>query len=260
MIIATDLDRTLLPNGAETEDVGAREDFFTVVKEKHAVLVYVTGRSKALFAQAQQEFGIETPTYLIGDVGTTIYKAEEGELVPLASWKEHLAEQNPQWDFDVLVEKCSGVPGIVLQEPEKLNEYKVSYYAKDSTQEQAIVSRMKEIVASLAIDAEVVFSVDESTGLIDVLPKSATKATALLFLVSELGMKQTDVVYAGDSGNDLLVFESFAHCVLVGNARREIKTRMHAINTERTRNGLPEVYLATRNYAAGIVEGLTHFA
>jgi len=71
-ILATDLDRTLLPNGSWPADPGAI-DLFNDLTERHGVVVvYVTGRNLALSEDAIREYGIRHPHVLIGDVGTSI--------------------------------------------------------------------------------------------------------------------------------------------------------------------------------------------
>lgn len=259
-MIATDLDRTLLPNGVQEESLGVRERFFEYVDQKGSVLVYVTGRSKLLFEDAQQEYGIKTPEYLIGDVGTTVYVHKDEELVAHDEWAVYLADQNPNWNFAGILKHVGIIASMRLQEEDKLNPYKISYYVDTLTDRDEIVGHITEVLARMELDAEVVWSVDGDTGLIDVLPRGATKATALQFLLTNLGIAPQDVVYAGDSGNDLLVFEALERCVLVGNAREEVRQEVLDINTKRTAEGLPEIYIANANYAEGILEGLEHFA
>ena len=65
-ILATDLDRTLLPNGSWPADPGAIA-LFNDLTERHDVLVvYVTGRNLNLAESAIEEYGIrlERPTTL----------------------------------------------------------------------------------------------------------------------------------------------------------------------------------------------------
>ena len=60
-ILATDLDRTLLPNGSWPSDPDAI-DLFNDLTRKHDVLVvYVTGRNLNLSENAINEFGIRHP-------------------------------------------------------------------------------------------------------------------------------------------------------------------------------------------------------
>jgi hydroxymethylpyrimidine pyrophosphatase-like HAD family hydrolase len=73
-ILATDLDRTLLPNGSWESDPGAIELFNELTQERDVLVVYVTGRNLELTEDAIKEFGVRYPDVLVGDVGTSIRK------------------------------------------------------------------------------------------------------------------------------------------------------------------------------------------
>jgi hydroxymethylpyrimidine pyrophosphatase-like HAD family hydrolase len=74
ILLATDLDRTLLPNGEATESPGARAAFARVAARPEVALAYVTGRHRALVEDAIAEYVLPRPDYVIGDVGTTIIR------------------------------------------------------------------------------------------------------------------------------------------------------------------------------------------
>ena len=60
-------------------------------------------------------------------------------------------------------------------------------------------------------------------GLLDVLPAGATKLHAIEFLARRLGFDQREIVYAGDSGNDMPVLASGIPSVLVANAASDVR-------------------------------------
>ena len=70
-ILATDLDRTLLPNGSWPPDPGAIDQFNELTERHEVLVVYVTGRNLRLTEDAIREYGIRHPHVLIGDVGTS---------------------------------------------------------------------------------------------------------------------------------------------------------------------------------------------
>ena len=47
LLLCTDLDRTLIPNGPQPESPGARDRFAALAGSPHVVLAYVTGRHRA---------------------------------------------------------------------------------------------------------------------------------------------------------------------------------------------------------------------
>ncbi len=57
-ILATDMDRTLLPNGSWEADSDAIAMFNQLTREQDVVVVYVTGRNLALTEKAIAEFGV----------------------------------------------------------------------------------------------------------------------------------------------------------------------------------------------------------
>ena len=73
-ILATDMDRTLLPNGKWEADSEAISLFNNLTEQDDVLVVYVTGRNLDLTEKAIREFGVRYPDVLCGDVGTTIRK------------------------------------------------------------------------------------------------------------------------------------------------------------------------------------------
>ena len=110
-ILATDLDRTLLPNGNWPPDTGAI-DLFNELTQRHDVLVvYVTGRNLDLTENAIREFGIRYPHVLIGDVGTSIRKYGQGGWKPHDGWDTHVKLTSPRWDADAVRSVVAGLDG-----------------------------------------------------------------------------------------------------------------------------------------------------
>jgi hydroxymethylpyrimidine pyrophosphatase-like HAD family hydrolase len=71
-------------------------------------------------------------------------------------------------------------------------------------------------------------------------------------------MTDDDVVFAGDSGNDTDALLSGVRSVLVGNAPDTLRSEVRA--SAENRGLLDRVYFASSHFAAGVVEGLHHFA
>jgi len=263
IILATDLDRTLLPNGKDEYD-GTLPRLFDVVKEKKLTLVYVTGRNMELFEEARKEFDIEVPDYMIGDVGTMIYKKNDGKLALDVGWMEHLEKNEPNWDTQTIKDRLNTNSDIRLQDESKQNKYKLSYYLDDTSKERDILDLIGNEISALGINAAVIFSVDrlEQIGLIDILPKIATKATALEFLRERFDVSKESIIFCGDSGNDVLALTNGYKSILVNNAPENIKTEVAWLNKEK---GNMDFYIAkgnselNGNYSSGILEGLVHF-
>ena len=92
LLICTDLDRTLIPNGPQPESPGARRRFAQLAARPEVTLVYVSGRHRALIEEAIAAYRLPLPDFVIGDVGTTIYRVgQEQAWQHLASWEEDIA-------------------------------------------------------------------------------------------------------------------------------------------------------------------------
>jgi len=262
-ILATDLDRTLLPNGSWPEDPGAI-DLFNELTEKHDVyVVYVTGRNLNLAESAIKEYGIRHPHVLIGDVGTSIRKYEQGDWHPHTGWDAHVKQTSPRWNADAIRSAVAGLDGLIEQEREHCSQFKQSYYV-DHDRNEVILKAVDERVKG-KYDEVIVYSFDSQTGkgLLDFLPQSATKQTALEFIADELGADKTDVVFCGDSGNDVFPLTAGFSGVLVRNADDQL-----VANVKQAIDANPElrVYFAKGDfdglngyYTSGVIEGAYHY-
>jgi len=262
-ILATDLDRTLLPNGRWPADPGAIA-LFNELTERHDVLVaYVTGRNLDLTEQAIEEYGVRYPHVLIGDVGTSIRTYQQGGWKPHGGWANHVRAASPGWDAGAVRRAVAGVEGLTAQEGEHCGPFKQSYYL-DHDRREAALQAVEERVKG-RFDEVVVYSFDSQSGrgLLDFLPHSATKQTALEYLADELGIDKADVVFCGDSGNDVFPLTAGFSGVLVRNADGQLVanvTQAAAANPEL------KVYFATGGfkglngfYTSGVIEGAYHY-
>ncbi len=266
LLLCSDLDRTILPNGKEPESPQARLLLRALAAHPRVNLAYVSGRHERLLRRAIDDYHIPVPAFAIGDVGTTIYRIDAGVWRRWRDWEQAIA---PDWngasrkDLAVLFDDLDS---LTLQEDDKQNDFKLSYYAPENICRVDLLSEMESRLQRLGVRASLIWSVDEAagTGLLDVLPASATKLHAVRFLMSHCGACERHTVFAGDSGNDLPVLTSGLQSVLVRNAHSQV--REEAVRTA-TETGLRErLYLAVGGflgmngyYAAGVLEGVAHF-
>lgn len=265
ILLACDLDRTVVPNGLEPPSAGAQEAFASFVTQPNVFLVYVTGRHLALVEDVLSEYQLPQPDVVVGDVGTTIYLNTNGLFSILLDWHAHIA---PDWNGETaqsIQTLMSDFDTLTLQEPVKQGTYKVSFYAPEQTAKDELIGEIGARLARVGIHASVVFSIDTvgHFAYVDVVPASATKKGALQYLVDLLQVDSERVVYAGDSGNDLEPLTSGCKAIVVNNADTHFKEEVMSIATEK---GIPHrVYIAqgeqgmNGNYTAGILEGLRYF-
>ena len=262
-ILATDLDRTLLPNGSWPPDPGAI-DLFNELTERHDVLVvYVTGRNLNLAENAIREYGIRYPHVLIGDVGTSIRKYEQGNWMSHGGWEAHVKQTSPRWDAQAVRDAVTAVDGLSEQEREHCSPFKQSYYV-DHDRNEAILQAVNERVKG-KFDEVIVYSFDSQSGkgLLDFLPQSATKQTALEFIADEFGANKSDVVFCGDSGNDVFPLTAGFSGVLVRNADEQL---IDSVKLAADANPDLRLYFAKGGfkglngfYTSGVIEGAYHY-
>jgi hypothetical protein len=266
LLLCTDLDRTLLPNGPQPESPRARERFAALAARPEVTLVYVTGRHLAMVQKAIGNYCLPKPDYVIGDVGTTIYRVNGDAWHVMRDWETAIA---PDWaghDHAALSALFTDLSALRLQELAKQNRYKLSYYVPLYADRTTLLASMQRRLQVHHINAGLIWSVDEPAGigLLDVLPARATKLHAIEFLMEYLGFGPGETVFAGDSGNDLPVLASHIPAVLVANASEEVR---EAALAAAAGNGTDRaLYLArggflgmNGNYSAGVLEGVAHY-
>lgn len=266
LLLCTDLDRTLLPNGEQPESPQARPLFAQLARQRSVRLAYVSGRHLALVDDAIRDYAIPVPDYAITDVGTRIYARAADDWQVCDDWDADIA---PDWgDFDhaTLAELFSDLEILKLQEPSKQNEHKLSFYFPADADLGALEGELLQHVRGHRVLVSVVLSVDEveHVGLCDVIPARATKLHAIEFLREHLGFALEDTLFAGDSGNDLAVLGSAVPAVLVANATEEVRNA--AVALAKGSGNEEALYCASGgllglngNYSAGILEGIEHF-
>lgn len=262
-ILATDLDRTLLPNGKWEADEDAIQLFNDLTMQQDVLVVYVTGRNLNLTQQAIEEYGVRHPDILCGDVGTTIRKFENGEWHFEEDWSTHVKKMSPNWDARGIKEAVEGIEGMREQEAEHLNPFKQSYYVNHTRKEEILEEVDRRVKGKF--DEVIVYSFDsqDGKGLIDFLPKSATKQTALEFVATNYGVDKGEVVFCGDSGNDIFPLTAGFKGVLVRNADEQLVQKVREAMQE---NQNLKAYFAKGDfkglsgyYTSGVIEGASHY-
>nr|VFK61284.1 MAG: hypothetical protein BECKUNK1418G_GA0071005_101631 [Candidatus Kentron sp. UNK]VFK69774.1 MAG: hypothetical protein BECKUNK1418H_GA0071006_10192 [Candidatus Kentron sp. UNK] len=262
-ILATDLDRTLLPNGHWEGDDNAI-DLFNELTRKHGILVvYVTGRNLDLAQGAIEEYGVRYPDVLCSDVGTCIRKYQDGTWKFDEGWIAHVKKASPKWNAVAIKEAVAGIDGLVEQAPEHQNQFKQSYDV-DIARKDPILKKVDELVKG-KFDEVIIYSFDslENKGLIDFLPASATKQTSLEYVAEEFETEKGRVVFCGDSGNDIFPLTAGFRGVLVRNADDQL---VDDVKKAMEKNPAIKAYFAKGGfmglngyYTSGVLEGANHY-
>lgn len=266
LLLCTDLDRTLIPNGPQPESAIARELFAQLTARDDVTLVYVTGRDKALVIQAMIKYKLPAPDFVIADVGSTIYHIENNHWNHLEEWDAEISGDwngNSNKDIQLLLENYHK---LHKQENSRQKTHKLSYYVPLHIDQVLLLKEIDICLKNKKIDANLTWSVDEEAdiGLLDILPASANKKHAIEFLMNLYDFNLDETVFSGDSGNDISVMASSICSILVANASKDVKKA--AFEQAKMNNESESLYIAkgdcfgmNGNYCAGIIEGMMHY-
>lgn len=266
LLLCTDMDRTVIPNGQQHEHPLARTVLHRFCQLPGVVLAYVTGRDIELTKEAICAYDLPMPAYALTDVGTGIYSQFAGTWQELNQWQQQIGADWQGKTHQDLRLALAEIETLRLQEPTKQKRYKLSYYVELDTDHQRLLQEVETHLQQLGVKASCIWSVDEPEhiGLLDILPLNATKLHAIEFLQNFLGYRDDEVLFAGDSGNDLPVMASPLRSVLVANADRA--TQQQALQLAQQNMVEESLYLAQDtpfplggNYAAGVLQGVAHF-
>ncbi|MBT8368717.1 MAG: HAD-IIB family hydrolase [Deltaproteobacteria bacterium] len=266
ILICSDLDRTIIPNGYQEESAPARPVLRRLAEQDNIYLAYVSGRDRKLILDAIEEFYLPMPDFAIGDVGTSLYRVINGNWQLSEDWSNEIARDWKGLSWEGLAEFLEDIEDMRLQEPEKQNRYKLSFYTDPDVAHQQLMKNIHFVLAEKRVRASIIWSVDEisANGLLDIIPARACKLHAIQFLMQHEQFRAHRTVFAGDSGNDLDVLTSGLQAILVKNATDEVrKETIETLLRQRLTNCLylpkGNFYGMNGNYAAGLIEGLVHF-
>jgi sucrose-6F-phosphate phosphohydrolase len=259
-LLASDMDGTVIPLDQDSGRAAEIRQFHRLC-DQHAnlLLAYVTGRHLELGLTGVRQFNLPVPDIFVCDVGTSIFRRKDDNWLQDEQYRQQLSED---WDGRNGRDIAGLLDGISLlspQEDERQKEFKQSYYLSLEVDHRQIVGEVKERLARQRIRANVVYSIDtvRQLGLLDVLPGGAAKDRALDYLRRRFTLNREKIVYAGDSGNDLLAFVSGFQAIVVNNTARAVKDVVRRMVREKNIEDC--IYFARHDYVRGVVEGCYHF-
>jgi glucosylglycerol-phosphate synthase len=231
-VLATDLDGTLLAGGVEARR-RVRELFSAAESTRGARLVFVTGRGLESILPLLSDPTIPAPDYIIADVGATIVR---GDLSPVDELQQEIAARWP--GSQAVLKALAGFPGLRRQSVPQ--ERRCSFLVSEGD----VTPELHAAVDALGCDLLL------SAGCyLDVLPRGVAKGQAVLRLAQAAGIAPANIVVAGDTLNDLSMFETGLRGIVVGGAEPAL--------VERVRKR-PLVHIAAGEGCDGILEGLAH--
>lgn len=228
VIFAFDLDGTFL--GGE---LSSRKRLYGLVDERDDIdLVLATGRGLESVMPLLSDPTFPRPKYIISDVGATVVHGDS--LQPVQPLQSTISRQWP--GALAVVEALKSIDYLERQDVPQ--ERRCSFLADFDD----IDDRLQAIVDELG--CQLLFSAGR---YLDVLPPGVSKGSTLHQLVESQGRSFDDVFVAGDTLNDLSMYEEGFQGVVVGNAEEALKQRVEPME---------QVYVAEADGAAGILEAL----
>ncbi|TNE96248.1 MAG: HAD-IIB family hydrolase, partial [Gammaproteobacteria bacterium] len=197
MLLATDLDGTFLAGNPDH-----RLKLYQLISAHPEIdLVFVTGRGLESVLPLLSDPTIPQPDYIICDVGCTVVHGDSQQAIhPIQGEIDEL------WPGQQTVEDAiSSFAG--LQRQEVPQERRVSYFCDG----EFVSDQLRSAAESLS--CEVLFSAGK---YLDILPKGVNKGSTLTRLVEHLGVDPETVLVAGDTLNDLSMYQQEFKGVCVG--------------------------------------------
>ena len=262
LILATDLDGTF----AHGSDEERQELIALLAAEPNLRLIYVTGRAPTHARALRERTGLPEPDVLIADVGTSVLHG-----TGTAHVTEIEAELARHWPGrEVVRERLGHISGIAPQEVEAPR--RVSYWIEKVRQRSApdtsgdpfaarapddpslddvaariAMSAAAEVRKALTgLDVDVLVSANV---FLDVLPRGVNKGSTLRRVLQWMDGDEANCIVAGDSLNDLTLFETGLRGIVVGNCEPALAQRV---------TNMGQVYCAQAAGASGVLEGLRY--
>jgi hydroxymethylpyrimidine pyrophosphatase-like HAD family hydrolase len=263
LVLATDLDGTF----AGGDRAGGQALQQAMAAHPAATLIYVTGRTVGSARELMAREALPLPNVLIADIGTSAMWGAGPSRIEAVE-----AEIAARWPGLTAVRAAlSRVPGL---EPQDIvAPRRASYWIADN---RALRSGMRtrddfearppdhpslsesaeQVARSVAARATAALHPLEVDVLVsgnvylDVLPRGVNKGWTVRRVLGELGLALATCVVAGDSLNDLALFQLGTPGIVVGNCEPLLREAL---------TGAAHVYMARSHGAGGILEGLRHF-
>jgi HAD superfamily hydrolase (TIGR01484 family) len=233
LVLATDLDGTFL-GGDDAQRRALYDDL--IRRADDVALIFVTGRDLDFIAELVAQPGMPQPDLIIGDVGTTVVTGRDHTpVVDVQAWVD------AQWGAanDRVRALLDGEPGLELQPV--MGARRVSYYYDPATLQPSTLVKVRDA------GFDVITSADT---FLDVLPRGVAKGPTLTRLVDTLDLPRDAVLVAGDTLNDLSLFQTDFRGVAVGNSEPLL---VDAIAD------LPAVHHSALPGCAGIADAIDRF-
>jgi len=231
MLLATDLDGTFLAGTPED-----RQHLYQLINARPEIkLAFVTGRGLEAVLPILSDPTVPIPDYIICDVGATVVDGRTRQPIqPLQS------EIDARWPGESVVAAAMADFGA-LGRQEVPQQRRCSYFCNEADITPAVRQRAK------SLNCDLLFSANR---YLDILPRGTSKGSTLAALARLAGIDADAILVAGDTLNDLSMFQHGFNGVCVGESEASLLS---------VTCNLPNVLQTDRAGCGGILEALDHF-
>jgi len=257
-VLGTDLDGTLIPLPDSAENRADLRTLAGLLAEQERELVFATGRHFESVLGVIDSADLPEPQWIVCDVGTTVCRRTDEGYRRFRPYEEHLSELIGRIDRGAVEQALRGVSGLTLQDDDSQGPFKVSYFCEDR-EVRTLAEEIMVICGERKLPFNCMPSVDPFTnrGLLDLLPKGVSKAYALIWLSTHADFDPSELVYAGDSGNDHAALVAGFRAIAVGNMDGNLAAEIAAEMAEK--GWSDRFYRASAQATSGVLEGCRHF-
>jgi len=257
-LFASDIDNTLIP---QTEKINKKslKILSKKLSQRDIKIVYVSGRYFESVLEKQESEFLPMPDFILSHVGTVLHKRKNKKWIKDRSYSNFISKSWKGKSQPYIRKILKDIKELEEQESEAQSKFKQSYYLNLKYNKKKVLEKIRKKLNEKNMNSRIVYSVDKikKIGLVDILPLRAGKQGAILFLTKKLKISLDQVLYAGDSGNDLDALTMGCNAVLVGNARKEIKKLLS--EEAELKKISDNIYISKKKYIEGILDGAKHF-
>jgi sucrose-6F-phosphate phosphohydrolase len=201
--------------------------------------VYSSGRLCHDVLTVVPQVHLPPPAFVIGGVGTSMV---DGLGHPVIGYGERFRHG---WDRSLVQDVMVGIPGVHPQPARYQSPFKSSWFLYDA--DEAVITRIRTALTEVELRVRVIYSSQRD---LDVLPAEADKGRAVAWLADHLHLAPQYVVVAGDTENDLAMFQiTGVRGIVVANATLGLLAGIQGLG----------VYRAKQIASDGVIEGLAAF-
>ena len=236
LILVTDIDGTFA-KGAPGECVPVHQ---VLRGRPHSALIYVTCRAIESARAYQQVMGLPRPDVFVTERGSSVALGHRDARVG-----EVDDELDRRWPGASAVRRDLEPIGDYLDELPVTGPRRLAYVPPDAMSPP----QLADLIATVLTDTDVDV-VQTGDGCVDVVPKNVTSGFTVDRVLKWIRADGEWVVVASDTLRHADLFRTDRRGIVVGGADEGLKERV---------GRRPDVYVAGRDGAAGVLEGLRHF-